>query len=226
MSHATGSSFDALSSRSRFKAERALATARELQDRDPDGSVNRSYYAMFDIARAALLSAGVREGELPRTHSGLIGLFSKHAVLSGRIDQKLFGAIGRAESLRLIADYTGTPLDAKTAADTVSRAGTFVSTVEKVFALHESSITNNLENDGPNPQKKISEPGLATEQSETDYARLKPVPLEEIRRQARENWLQLRQKKIGVAKGVGHSKDAERSVTEDQGHSIDDDFDE
>ncbi len=79
-----------------------MATARELQDHDPDGSVNRSYYAMFDIARAALLSAGVREDELPRTHSGLIGSFSKHAVLSGRIDQKLFAALGRAESLRLI----------------------------------------------------------------------------------------------------------------------------
>jgi hypothetical protein len=38
----------------RAKAARALASARELQDRDPDGSVNRSYYAMFDIARAAL----------------------------------------------------------------------------------------------------------------------------------------------------------------------------
>ncbi len=76
----------------RLKAERALATARELQERDPDGSVNRSYYAMFDISRAALLSAGVREDELPRTHSGLIGSFSKHAVLSGRIDQKLFAA--------------------------------------------------------------------------------------------------------------------------------------
>jgi len=38
----------------RLKAERALATARELQDHDPDGSVNRSYYAMFDIARAEM----------------------------------------------------------------------------------------------------------------------------------------------------------------------------
>ena len=91
----------------RLKAERALVTARELQERDPDGSVNRSYYALVDIARAALLSAGVREDELPRTHSGLIGSFSKHAVLSGRIDQKLFAALGRTESLRLIADYTG-----------------------------------------------------------------------------------------------------------------------
>jgi len=207
----------------RLKAERALATARELQDHDPDGSVNRSYYAMFDIARAALLSAGVREDELPRTHSGLIGSFSKHAVLSGRIDQKLFAALGRAESLRLIADYTGTPLDAKTAAETVVRAEAFVSTVEKAFALSESSITSSLKNDSPNPQNKISEPDLAIEQPETDYARLKPVSLEEIRRQARENWLQLRQK-VGVEKGVDHSKDPDRGAKEDQSHSIDDDL--
>jgi hypothetical protein len=53
----------------RAKAVRALASARELQDCHPDGSVNRSYYEMFDIARAALLSAGVREDELPRTHA-------------------------------------------------------------------------------------------------------------------------------------------------------------
>jgi hypothetical protein len=55
---------------------------------------------------------------------------------------------------------------------------------------------------------------------------LKPASLEEIRREARENWLQMRQQKVGAAKGVSHSKDAERSVKEDQGHSIDDDFDE
>jgi len=65
----------------RAKAARALASERELQDRDPDGSVNRSYYAMFDIARAALLSAGVREDELPRTHSGVISAFSKFCEL-------------------------------------------------------------------------------------------------------------------------------------------------
>ena len=59
----------------RTKAARALASARELQDRDPDGSVDTSYYAMFDIARAALLSAGVREDELPRTHSGVLSAF-------------------------------------------------------------------------------------------------------------------------------------------------------
>jgi uncharacterized protein (UPF0332 family) len=210
----------------RLKAERALATARELQERDPDGSVNRSYYAMFDIARAALLSAGVREDELPRTHSGLIGSFSKHAVLSGRIDQKLFAALGRTESLRLIADYTGTPLAPKTAAETVVRAEAFVVAVEKAFALNESSITNDLESDGPNPQNKISEPDLAMEKSETDYVRLKPVSLEEIRRQARENWLQLRRRNLEAANGISDSKDAGRDAKEDQSHSIDDDLGE
>ena len=147
-------------------------------------------------------------------------------MLSGRIDQKLFAALGRAESLRLIADYTGTPLDAKTAAETVVRAEAFVSTVEKAFALIESSITNNLENDGPNPQDKISEPGLTTEQSETDYARLKPVSLEEIRREARENWLQLRRRNVGAAKGISDSKGAGRDAKEDESHSIDDDLGE
>jgi uncharacterized protein (UPF0332 family) len=181
---------------------------------------------MFDIARAALLSAGVREEELPRTHSGLIGSFSKHAVLSGRIDQTSFAALGRAESLRLIADYTGTPLDAKTAAETVVRAEAFVSAVGKAFALNESSIANNLENDSPNPQDKISEPDLATEQSQTDYVRLKPVSLEEIRRQARENWLQLRRRNVGAVKGISDSKNAGRDAKEDRSHSIDDDLGE
>jgi hypothetical protein len=47
-----------------------------------------------------------------------------------------------------------------------------------------------------------------------------------IRRQARENWLQLRERIVSDAKAAGHSKDAERSVKDDQGRSIDDDFDE
>jgi Nucleotidyltransferase domain len=58
-------------------------------------------------------------------------------------------------------------------------------------------------------------------------AKLEPISLEEIRREARENWLQLRQRTVGVAtKGVGHSKDADRGTKEDQSRSIDDDVDE
>jgi len=54
------------------KSERALKVARlALTAGDNDSAVSRSYYAMFDIARAALLRAGVTEGKLPRTHSGV-----------------------------------------------------------------------------------------------------------------------------------------------------------
>ena len=141
---------------------------------------------------------------------------------SGRIDQKLSGALGRTESLRLMADYTGTALDAKTAADTVARAETFVSAVEKAFSLNESAIANNLLDKGSDQEHKISEPSVAMEQSESDYARVNPVSLEEIRRQARENWLQYWQQRVGVAKELGHSKAAERGAKDDQSHALDD----
>jgi uncharacterized protein (UPF0332 family) len=50
------------------KSERALKIAQfALSAGDNDSAVNRSYYAMFDIARAALLKAGIAEDKLPRT---------------------------------------------------------------------------------------------------------------------------------------------------------------
>jgi uncharacterized protein (UPF0332 family) len=199
------------------KAKRALLTARELQDRDPDASINRSYYAMFDIAQAALLRAGVPEDKLPRTHNGLIATFSKHAVQSGLINEKVSAALGRAEYLRLLADYTGKSLDANTAKDTVTRAETFMSSVEKAFALDGPSIPNSLENGGPPEQDKVREPDAATERSGTTYASIKPISIEDIQRRARENWLRMRQD-IGVTKDPG-----DRSREEDMDHSVDND---
>jgi hypothetical protein len=49
---------------------------------------------------------------------------------------------------------------------------------------------------------------------------LEPISLEEIRRQARENWRLLREQKNGVAKAVSHSKDAGLGAMEDRSHSI------
>jgi hypothetical protein len=67
---------------------------------------------------------------------------------------------------------------------------------------------------------------VAVSEIERTRAKLEPISLEDIRRQARENWLQLRQQKVGDAKGVAHSKGAERGPKEDQSHSIDDNVDE
>src|SRR6266480_4630944 len=99
------------------KSERALKSARlDLTDRDYDSAVNRSYYAMFDIARAALLRAGVAEDKLPRTHSGVIDAFRQHAVQSGQIDRELAADLSRTESHRIKADYTGIEIEPKIAA--------------------------------------------------------------------------------------------------------------
>jgi uncharacterized protein (UPF0332 family) len=192
------------------KGEQSLRSARELQDHDFDGSVNRSYYAMFNTARATLLSIGVPERELPRTHSGVIAAFSQHAVYSGRIDPELAAAFGRTETLRLQADYANTGIDQKTAADTLARAEMFVATVARVFALHELSRTTGLENDHPDVGDKVSEPA--------PYTHAPPFSLEEERRKARENWLKLRQQKIAGASDIGPERDAERHLEDGLSH--------
>ena len=68
--------FDSLESSLARKGERAMRSAHmNLREGDPDSAVNRAYYAMFNVARAALLNVGMPEGDLPRTHRGVIEAF-------------------------------------------------------------------------------------------------------------------------------------------------------
>ncbi len=69
------------------KASRALASAKLLlASGDVDGACNRAYYAMFDAARAALLTVNAPvPSEIARTHSGLITAFSLHVVKPGLV---------------------------------------------------------------------------------------------------------------------------------------------
>jgi uncharacterized protein (UPF0332 family) len=167
------------------KSKRALLSARVgLQIGDSDNAVNRSYYAMFDIACAALLKAGVAEDKLPRTHKGISEAFRNHAVQSGQIDPELAAELSRTESLRIKADYTGIEIDPGTAAGAVANAG-----------------------------------------KETRKIGVKPLSLEEERRQARENWLRLRQQQIQGARGAEPRRAADRGAGEDRSHSFDDDLD-
>jgi uncharacterized protein (UPF0332 family) len=182
---------------------------------------------MFDIARAAVLRAGVAEDKLPRTHNGVIQVFRQHAVQSGLMDQELAGELSRTESLRIKADYTDLEIEPKIASEVVEKAELFVQTVERVFSLDESSLATEYENDNSDHDDKVSETGGVSKIEKTD-ARLQPISLEEIRREARENWLRLRQLKIEGAKDVGrgHGKNTDREVKDDQSRSLDDDFDE
>jgi uncharacterized protein (UPF0332 family) len=93
------------------KARRALASAELLlESGDAEGACNRAYYAMFDAARAGLLSVG-QDAAPAKTHSGLIAAFSLHWVKSSRVPVALGKALNRAADLRLVADYAGSPID-------------------------------------------------------------------------------------------------------------------
>jgi uncharacterized protein (UPF0332 family) len=95
---------------------------------------------MFNAARAALLSAGVSEEELPRTHRGVSSTFGQYAVQSGRVDSDLASALSRTETLRLKADCTGIEIEAPAAAQVVASAETFVRTIEQVFGLEVGPV--------------------------------------------------------------------------------------
>jgi uncharacterized protein (UPF0332 family) len=155
---------------------------------------------MFDIARAAVLRAGVAEDKLPRSHNGVIQVFRQHAVQSGLMDQQLAGELSRTESLRIKADYTDLEIEPKIASEVVEKAEHFVRTVERVFTLDESSLVTGYENDNPTHDDRVSETDGVSKIDKTD-ARLQPISLEDIRREARENWLRSRQLKAEGVKG-------------------------
>lgn len=117
------------------KSRRALRSARlDLSDGDTDGAVNRSYYAMINAAQAALLSSGVAEDKLPKTHSGLIAAFGEQAVKSGKVDPEFGRLISKTESLRLRADYLGVELDSAAAEKAPTGAERFVKEAARIAA--------------------------------------------------------------------------------------------
>ena len=108
----------------RAKSEMALKSAEVLLETgDTDGACSRAYYAMFDAARAALLQvkAPVRT-EIAKTHNGLSAAFSLHLIKSGQLSPGL----GRAHETRLLADYTGDPVELDVAEKLVQQAAEFI----------------------------------------------------------------------------------------------------
>ena len=125
------------------KAKRAVTSAKVLLDAgDADGACNRSYYAMFDAAHAALLMSGapVRE-EIARTHSGLIGAFGEHLVKTGRVSKDMGRTLNRAEEIRLVADYKGDSVEAQDAQEMIEQAESFVMSLRRLF------MPENVKND-------------------------------------------------------------------------------
>lgn len=114
------------------KAGRALEEARILLGAGGfEGACNRSYYAMFDAAHAALLVAGVIVPEAsPKTHRSLIASFGLNLVKTGMFEAAQGSALNKVERLRKLADYTDEAVTAEDATWAVEQAAAFVLAVQ------------------------------------------------------------------------------------------------
>lgn len=118
------------------KAVQAAASAKVLVDTgDADGACNRAYYAMFDAARAALLSSGHDVG---RTHKGVLNAFSEHLVRNGPLPKEMGRLLKQAETRRYVADYEGDPVELTDAWEMVGQATTFVAAMQSQFMPQNS----------------------------------------------------------------------------------------
>jgi uncharacterized protein (UPF0332 family) len=97
------------------RARRALATAEELVDRDPDAAASRAYYAAFYAVSAVL----AQDGQSPRKHSGIERAVHRDFVHSGKWPPDVGAAFSWLANLRYTGDYGGeahvSPEEAKAA---------------------------------------------------------------------------------------------------------------
>ena len=88
------------------KSRGAARSARLLLEAgDPDGAVNRAYYAMFGAARAALSTVRSALAH-SKKHSTIVRRFDRHLVAERGFDRALGrGFLNRQRHARWVADY-------------------------------------------------------------------------------------------------------------------------
>ena len=85
------------------RAREHLKSARDLLDHlDFGDSVSRSYYAIFQAARALLATDELDSHK----HSGVVSLFNRHFVKTGRVDKQMGVVLMDARRSREMADYS------------------------------------------------------------------------------------------------------------------------
>jgi uncharacterized protein (UPF0332 family) len=114
------------------RSKQHLKSARDLlRNDDFADSVSRSYYAIFQAARAFL----ALEGTESRKHSGVISLFNLHIVKPGRVDKRLGVIMKDARRSREMADYTElAEFSREDAEEQIVDAEFFIREVERVIA--------------------------------------------------------------------------------------------
>lgn len=111
------------------RAKKALESAGVLLDKgDYEGSVSRSYYAMFYATEALLLTKGLKFS----SHKSVISLFGEHFIKTGVFKTDMGKKLKKAFEERLDADYGyAFNLNTKDANEILESAEEFVKEIEK-----------------------------------------------------------------------------------------------
>ncbi len=120
------------------KAARAADSARLLLDAgDKDGACSRAYYAMFDAARAALVTVGHLPENL-KTHGSVIGQFGQHMVKTGLIARDIGKSLNDVQEIRQLADYLPAEVPMEKAEWAVHQARIFIDAVNTLASVQSA----------------------------------------------------------------------------------------
>ena len=124
------------------KAKRFLRSAEVLlKDGDYDSCVSRSYYAMFFMTEATLLTKGLKAS----SHKGVIILFGEHFIKTGILRKELGRILNDSYDSRQIGDYAvGFKITKEEAESRLEKARNFVTDVEQ----HLKEVIKNEEYKG------------------------------------------------------------------------------
>jgi uncharacterized protein (UPF0332 family) len=116
------------------KSRRAAAGARILfQAGEYEGACARAYYAMFNAARALLVTRGVEPRSVKR-HASVSRVFSDEFVRNGPFDEALGRALRKAAETRHTADYEDTTVGRARAEAVLESMEAFMAAVDAELA--------------------------------------------------------------------------------------------
>ena len=110
------------------RALRTLTSAKQLNERDPDSSASRSYYAAFH----ALTAIFALQDKTFKKHSSLRSAFHKEFIKSGKFSTDLGRAFDFLMDIRETGDYGGLVQVSKSDAEmSISKAELIINEVKK-----------------------------------------------------------------------------------------------
>ena len=112
------------------KAEKIIEEAKILLNNNKiEGTINRSYYSIFTIAR----SLAILFGKDSKKNSGIISIFDKYFIKTGILDKQFSKIIHSAFDLRSDADYKDfVPVNLEDAKNQFENAKLFLEEIKKI----------------------------------------------------------------------------------------------